>query len=79
MQMICSRHHKRGERVLEFNINPFFMNQVTKNIYRYREYDIFIVSEGWQKVDGYYYKEIHTSEGICYIPDLIYKLHGSSI
>lgn len=55
------------------------MNQVTKNIYRYRDYDIFIVSDGWQKVDGYYYKEIHTSEGICYIPDLIYKLHGSSI
>jgi hypothetical protein len=40
----------------------------------YNKKSIPIVSEGWNKIGGYYYRELNTSEGIIFTNSISYKL-----
>lgn len=45
--------------------------------YRTIAYDgkhINIVCEGWERVDGFYYRELRTTEGTLYLTTLTYRL-----
>jgi hypothetical protein len=74
IHLICSAHHKRGEKVREFNLSPFLYNKTQKKTVRYRDYEVNLISKGWIDVDGVFYLELNTSEGILYITDYTYSL-----
>lgn len=73
MRTICSAHQKRGEEVLEFNLNPHSMKNEKLTYFLFNKKIIPIVSEGWTRVGAYYYKELNTSEGIILISTLAYR------
>ena len=74
MKMICSAHQKRGEEVVEFNLNPRSFKKGTLTYFSYKNKVIPIVSEGWSKIGDYYYKEYTTTEGIVLTQTLSYKI-----
>lgn len=74
MKMICSAHQKRGEEVVEFNLSPSSMKAEKITYFLYNKKVIPVVSEGWNRIGGYYYKEYSTSEGIILSPSLTYRI-----
>lgn len=74
MKMICSSHQKRGEQVLEFNLSPHYFKDLTKDIVRCGKQEIPIVSKNWKQIEGYYYCELITSEGIKMVTNLTYTI-----
>jgi hypothetical protein len=74
MNMICSAHRKRGEEVVEFNLSPHYFSHFKKKTLLYNGREINIVSEGWIKVEKYYYRELQTSEGIILTTTITYKI-----
>lgn len=74
IHLICSAHHKRGDQVKEFNLSPFLFQKLTKFHIAYRNYTVNLISEGWFEVEGVYYLELNTSQGIVYVTDYIYTL-----
>ena len=74
MKMICSAHKKRGEEVVEFNLNPHSFKKTKLTFFSYDKKIIPIVSEGWEKIGVYYYKEYTTTEGVVYSSTLTYRL-----
>lgn len=74
MKMICLAHQKRGEEVLEFNLNPIYFSKLKNKYIVHNERIIPIVSKGWIEVGNYNYLELITTEGLKYVPDLTYTL-----
>jgi len=72
--MICSLHHKRGEEVVEFNLNPYLFDKFKYKSYRLKDREISLICEGWSKIGKYYYLELHTSHGILLIHNYTYRL-----
>lgn len=71
---ICSIHRKRGERVKEFNLSPYFYRQMNRDYYMYQKIPIKLVCEGWIEQNNAYYKILNTSEGIIYTADFTYTI-----
>lgn len=74
IRMICSLHHKRGEEVLEFNLNPFYFSKFKYFGYRFNNKEIPLICEGWQKIGEYYYLELNTSHGPLITHSLTYRI-----
>jgi len=78
MNKICSVHYKRGERVKEFNLSPFYYETYVRKFkhthFTYRGGIVPIVSEGWTVLDGYDYLELKTTTGVQYVQNFTYKL-----
>lgn len=78
MNKICSVHYKRGEKVKEFNLSPFYYKtyvlKFKHTCFTYRGGIVPIVSEGWTTLDGYDYLELNTSIGVQYVQNFTYKI-----
>ena len=74
MNMLCAAHDKKGERVIEINVNPKLYENFSKKEFTYKNKTIPIVSKGWKEVDGYYYRELSTSEGNIVIREMFYTI-----
>lgn len=72
MKKICSAHHKRGERVREFNLCPDVYAKFRKKEIIYRNYSFRLVSEYWEQVDGVYIMQLETKIGKIVIRNYYY-------
>lgn len=72
MKKICSAHHKRGERVREFNLAPDIYDKFRKKRLVYRERYFDLVSENWENIDGVYIMRLETSIGVINIRHYYY-------
>lgn len=60
--------------VKEFNLSPYLFKKLTKKQISYRDTIVNVISEGWFEVEGVFYLELNTSQGIVYVTDYIYTL-----
>lgn len=70
--MICSAHHKRGERVKEFNLAPDLYNKFRKKQLGFRDAYFNLISENWECVDGVYLLRLETKIGTIAIRNYYY-------
>jgi hypothetical protein len=60
--------------VLEFNLNPYLFDKFKYKAYRFQGKEIPLISEGWEKIEKYYYKELNTTDGILLIHNFTYRI-----
>lgn len=72
--MACAAHKKKGERVVEINVNPLLYSKYRVKSITYDNKLIPIISSGWKETEGYYYKELQTSEGVLIIREMTYRI-----
>lgn len=77
--VICSAHHKRGEKIKYFNMSPPVYETVTKikkeNLFTYRDQVIPIVCEGWQSIEGVWFHPFTTTEGNIISIEMTYAIY----
>jgi hypothetical protein len=69
----------RGEKVLEFNLNPQIFKTLKHQHFDYRGQKIPIVSEGWEKIKNFYFLRVNREDKENLIVDLTYKLYDNHI
>lgn len=73
MMIVCAAHHKRGERVKEFNLAPDIYCKFRKKQIKYRDGYFNLVSENWEYIDGVYLMILETKRGIIGIRHYCYS------
>jgi hypothetical protein len=69
----------RGEKVLEFNLNPQIFKTLKYQQFDYKGQKIPIVSEGWEKIKNFYFLRVIREDKENLIIDLTYKLYDNRI
>jgi hypothetical protein len=74
LMMACAAHRKKGEKVVEINVNPLLYSKYKIKSITYDNEVIPIISSGWKETEGYHYKELQTSEGVLIIREMTYRI-----